>query len=76
MVDKFPNIPNGETQKPEDFVSDVPDCILTLDSRSLQEIASGNLNPQLAMLAGKIRVEGKSNLAVYLFNLIAPRERA
>jgi putative sterol carrier protein len=36
-------------------------------------VRSGDLNPQVAMLADKIKVKGKIGPAVYLFNLIAPR---
>lgn len=52
-----------------------PECTLTMDSVALKAVARGNLNPQLAMLSGKIKVAGRSTLAVYIFNLIAPRDR-
>jgi putative sterol carrier protein len=49
------------------------DCSITLTEDNLLRIASGDLNPQLAMLSDKIKVSGKLNLAIYWFNLIAPK---
>jgi putative sterol carrier protein len=51
------------------------DCVVSLTEQSLMSIRSGDLNPQLAMLADKVKVKGKVAPAVYLFNLVAPRER-
>ncbi len=51
------------------------DCIVSLSEQNLMSVRSGDLNPQLAMLADKIKVKGKVAPAVYLFNLVAPRER-
>jgi hypothetical protein len=51
------------------------DCIVSLSEQNLMSVRSGDLNPQLAMLADKIKVKGKVGPAVYLFNLVAPRER-
>ena len=50
-----------------------PDCSIRLSEDNLLRIASGDLNPQVGMLSDKIRVKGKSSIAVYFFNLIAPR---
>lgn len=50
-----------------------PDCSIRLSEDNLMRIASGDLNPQVGMLSDKIRVRGKSSIAVYFFNLIAPR---
>lgn len=50
-----------------------PDCIIKLLSSDLLRIVSGTLNPQIAMLSHKINVTGKAELAVYFFNLLAPR---
>jgi len=51
----------------------VVDSIISLTEQNLMAIRSGDLNPQVAMLAEKIKVKGKIGPAVYLFNLIAPR---
>jgi len=51
------------------------DCVVSLTEQNLMSIRSGELNPQLAMLADKVKVKGKVAPAVYLFNLVAPRER-
>lgn len=53
----------------------VVDCIISLSEQNLMAIRSGDLNPQVAMLADKIKVAGKVGPAVYLFNLVAPRVR-
>lgn len=51
------------------------DAIISVHEQHLMQIRSGDLNPQLAILADKVRVAGKVAPAVYLFNLIAPRDR-
>lgn len=51
------------------------DSIISVSDQHLMAIRSGDLNPQVAMLADKIRVKGKMGPAVYLFNLVAPRVR-
>lgn len=51
------------------------ECIVSLSEQNLMAVRSGDLNPQLAMLSDKIKVKGKVGPAVYLFNLVAPRER-
>ena len=48
------------------------DCVIDIQSRDLELIAAGSLNPQIAMLSDKIRVSGNASLAVYFFNLVAP----
>ena len=50
-------------------------CNIRISDENLMRIASGDLNPQLAMLSDKIRVDGKHSLAMYFFNLVAPRVR-
>lgn len=48
-----------------------PDCLIQVNERDLIKIAHGELNPQIAMLSDKVKVEGRSEFAVYFFNLIA-----
>lgn len=50
------------------------ECKIILRSDDFMRIASGDLNPQIAMLSEKIRVEGKPGLAIYFFNLVAPED--
>ena len=49
------------------------DCTVHLNEPDLVRIFEGKLNPQVSMLSGKVKVEGKSSFAVYFFNLLAPR---
>jgi SCP-2 sterol transfer family len=56
--------------------SSTVECIVSLNEQSLMAVRSGDLNPQVAMLSDKIRIKGKVGMAVYLFNLVAPRERS
>jgi putative sterol carrier protein len=51
------------------------DAVISLSEPNLMAVRSGDLNPQVAMIADKIKVRGKMSPAVYLFNLIAPRVR-
>ena len=48
------------------------DCQIELNSRHLEDISQGDLNPQIAMLTEKISVSGDVSLAVYFFNLVGP----
>jgi len=52
------------------------DSLISLTEQNLMAVRSGDLNPQVAMLADKIKVKGKVGPAVYLFNLVAPRVRS
>ena len=52
--------------------SDEADCTITVGESDLMKIANGDLNPQVSMLSDKVNVDGKSSLAIYFFNLIAP----
>lgn len=49
------------------------DCAISLTSKDLSRIASGDVNPQIAMVSDRVKVSGKPGLAVYFFNLVAPR---
>jgi len=45
------------------------DCTVDLSENHLEQILDGDLNPQVAMLSEKLRVQGKLSLAVYFFNV-------
>ncbi len=62
-----------ETLRTGKVESPTADCTIRLTSHVLLRIAQGDLNPQIAMLSDKISVQGKAGMAVYFFNLIAPR---
>lgn len=49
------------------------DCTIRISEQNLMRVVAGELNPQIAMLSGKIKVDGKAELAIYFFNLVAPR---
>lgn len=51
----------------------VAECTILVSEDHLKRISYGDLNPQIAMLSEKIRVEGRKSVAMYFFNLIAPR---
>ena len=48
-----------------------PDATIRMHSGDARRILAGDLNPQIAMLSGKIQLEGRAGLAVYLFNVLA-----
>jgi SCP-2 sterol transfer family len=73
-VSEFQETP--QLRKSEQDPPTTIDCVVRLSEPHLFQVRSGELNPQLAMLSEKIRVEGRIGLAVYLFNLIAPRDRS
>lgn len=47
-----------------------PDLVIRMHSGDARRLLSGDLNPQIAMLSGKIQIEGRANLAMYLFNVL------
>lgn len=49
------------------------DCTISVSEKNLMRICEGSLNPQIAMLSGKVTVSGNAQLGVYFFNLVAPR---
>lgn len=49
------------------------ECIINVTEDSLLKIAAGDLNPQIGMLCDKIKVKGQLGMAIYFFNLVAPR---
>lgn len=51
------------------------DCIIKVTEPDLFSVRSGDLNPQLAMVGGRIQVLGQVGLGIYFFNLVAPRGR-
>jgi len=65
---------NGpELQVTKGAASGGVDCEIESTAEQLMRISAGHLNPQIGMLAGKIRVSGKTTSpAIYLFNLLAP----
>ena len=64
-----------ELSSPETIDLTKVDCIISISEPNLMAVRSGDLNPQVAMLADKIKVKGRMGPAVYLFNLVAPRMR-
>lgn len=62
-----------EDLRVEQVQSGTADCSIKISEDNLLKIASGDLNPQIGMLSDKIQIEGQLALAVYFFNLIAPR---
>lgn len=49
------------------------ECAIKVSEANLMRVVAGELNPQVAMLSGKIQVEGNAEAAIYFFNLVAPR---
>lgn len=49
------------------------DCRVVLSQGDLMRVVRGDLNPQIAMLSGRIRATGNPEMAMYLFNLIVRR---
>lgn len=59
-----------QIKKDKDTASD---CTISTTEKNLMKISDGSLNPQIAMLSGKVSVSGNAQLGIYFFNLVAPR---
>lgn len=46
------------------------DCTVVVSMENFIEIAEGNLNPQMAFMTGKLRVEGDMSLAMQLGSIL------
>jgi putative sterol carrier protein len=57
----------------QEISSPSADCTIRVSEANLMRLVAGELNPQIAMLSGKVKIEGKAELAIYFFNLVAPR---
>ncbi len=52
-----------------------PEVTLEIDSRDFLEIVNGKLNPQLALLSKKIKVDGSMDKAIKIQDILAPRSQ-
>ena len=46
------------------------DCLIIISKEDFQELISGNLNPMMAMMSGKIKIKGDRSVAMSLQSLI------
>ena len=46
------------------------DCTITTSMETLQQLRSGDLNPMMAVMGGKVKISGDMGLAMKLQNLI------
>ncbi len=46
------------------------DCVIICDSESLMRMKSGDLNPMMAVMTGKVKIKGDMGLAMKLQSLI------
>ncbi|MFC2027774.1 SCP2 sterol-binding domain-containing protein [Chloroflexota bacterium] len=52
-------------------MKDTPDCDVKINLEDVQRMASGDLDPMGAFMAGKIQIEGDSSVLLQLFALMA-----
>lgn len=57
-------------------LKETPACQIQISKPDLMKIKSGSLNPQIAIISNRIQVTGSTGLAIYFFNLLAPRSQA
>jgi|GEM_PF-2311097 len=63
--------PSGDvhTLSPTQAGKYASDCTIEMTENHLEQILDGDLNPQVAMLSDKLRVDGQLSLAIYFFNI-------
>ena len=47
------------------------DCVISTTAETLMQLQSGDLNPMMAVMGGKIKIQGDMGLAMKLQSLIA-----
>ena len=65
----FLKFDNGEFTC-EEGIEKKPGSTITISEADIEAIADDRLNPQIAMISDKVKIEGKTALALYVFNII------
>ena len=52
------------------FEDQEADCTITTDADTFMQLKSGNLNPMMAVMTGKIKIKGDMGLAMKLQSLL------
>ena len=65
-----PERPLAVTVKFSGEMKNSPDCAIKIKKEDVKKMASGELDPQMAFMAGKIQIEGDSSLLLQLIALM------
>jgi putative sterol carrier protein len=71
VIDKTPILIDGSGS--ENIVSQLDseaDCVIICSAETMISLKSGNLNPMMAVMTGKIKIKGDMGLAMKLQSLI------
>jgi len=59
--------PGGEVRE---GAAEKADCTITMEDKNFVKLVSGNMNPQLAFMTGKLKVAGSMGLALKLQSIL------
>lgn len=63
---------DGTTTPPSLSQTDGPaDVVLNISAQDLQQILDGDLNPQMAFMTGKLKVDGDMSIAMQLSQILS-----
>jgi len=71
VIDEQPVLIDGTGDSNEVSLDDAEaDCVITTSAETLQKVTSGDLNPMMAVMSGKIKIKGDMGFAMKLQSLL------
>ena len=70
VIDDQPILIDGTNGNAVSLDDAEADCTISTDSESLMKMKSGDLNPMMAVMTGKVKIKGDMGLAMKLQSLL------
>jgi len=56
-------------------VQETPDCTISIDGEHFKKLMTGQLNPMMAVMSGKLKIQGNLGLAMRLNEILAAYQK-